>query len=314
MPLGCTADAARGLDRDGRLDRALMLALPPLAVLAAFALPTLQRSTAAAIDWFSVFFFTHRRGDRLGRSTWRCRPAMPAKLAANVAKLSPGFANSFSPIALAFAARRRRWPGSGWSLAHRPQPPSALEEPGPAGRRRDAVLAAGDDAAPAAARQRAQLPLDGAAHRAAGARSAACIVDAGHVAGAGRRARVPRRLAGRRGHAAGEVDAASILILPTPRSKPPAPRGCSWPANAASAATTTSSTSTSAPAGRAERPALAVARRRRAAVPASASALDGRRRRLAAHPRRREDEPEGRALAGLARRRRARRRGAAPRA
>jgi type II secretory pathway pseudopilin PulG len=35
-----------------------MLALPPLAVLAAFALPTLQRSVAAAIDWFSVGFFT----------------------------------------------------------------------------------------------------------------------------------------------------------------------------------------------------------------------------------------------------------------
>ena len=42
----------------GGSERALMLALPPLAVLAAFALPTLQRSTAAAIDWFSVCFFT----------------------------------------------------------------------------------------------------------------------------------------------------------------------------------------------------------------------------------------------------------------
>src|SRR4029078_13054730 len=39
-------------------DRALMLALPALAVLAAFALPTLKRSAAAAVDWFSVFFFT----------------------------------------------------------------------------------------------------------------------------------------------------------------------------------------------------------------------------------------------------------------
>ena len=45
----------------GGSDRALMLGLPALAVLAAFALPTLQRSTAAAIDWFSVFFFTHLR-------------------------------------------------------------------------------------------------------------------------------------------------------------------------------------------------------------------------------------------------------------
>ena len=39
-------------------DRALMLGLPGLAVLAAFALPTLERSASAAIDWFSMFFFT----------------------------------------------------------------------------------------------------------------------------------------------------------------------------------------------------------------------------------------------------------------
>ena len=39
-------------------DRALMLGLPGLAMLAAFALPTLRRSAAAAIDWFSMFFFT----------------------------------------------------------------------------------------------------------------------------------------------------------------------------------------------------------------------------------------------------------------
>ena len=42
----------------GGSDRALMLALPPMAVLAAFTLPTLQRASAAAIDWFSVFFFS----------------------------------------------------------------------------------------------------------------------------------------------------------------------------------------------------------------------------------------------------------------
>ena len=48
---------AANLAMDGS-DRALMLALPGLAVLAAFALPTLRRSAAAAIDWFSVCFFT----------------------------------------------------------------------------------------------------------------------------------------------------------------------------------------------------------------------------------------------------------------
>ena len=83
-------------------DRALMLALPALAVLAAFALPTLQRSAAAAIDWFSVFFFT------IAVATgWLFYVAMqtgtPAKLASNVDKLSPGYANGFSWPELALA-------------------------------------------------------------------------------------------------------------------------------------------------------------------------------------------------------------------
>jgi len=71
-------------------------------VLAAFALPTLKRSAAAAIDWFSVFFFT------IAVTTgWVFYVAMqtgtPAKLAANVAKLSPGYANTFSGVALILA-------------------------------------------------------------------------------------------------------------------------------------------------------------------------------------------------------------------
>ncbi len=83
-------------------DRALMLALPALAVLAAFALPTLKRSAAAAIDWFSIFFFT------IAVATgWVFYVAMqtgtPAQLAANVAKLSPGYPNRFSAFALALA-------------------------------------------------------------------------------------------------------------------------------------------------------------------------------------------------------------------
>lgn len=39
-------------------DRALLLALPALAVLASFALPTLNRSLSAMVDWFSLFFFS----------------------------------------------------------------------------------------------------------------------------------------------------------------------------------------------------------------------------------------------------------------
>lgn len=81
-------------------DRALLLALPPMAVLSAFALPTLARATASAIDWFSVFFFT-----LAAVAVWLFYAAIqthvPAKLAANVAKLSPGYERSFSWLALA---------------------------------------------------------------------------------------------------------------------------------------------------------------------------------------------------------------------
>lgn len=83
-------------------DRALMLGLPGLAVLAAFALPTLRRSAAAAIDWFSMFFFT---GAAI--TIWVLYSAMqtgsPAKPAANIAKLAPGFEPLFSAPALAAA-------------------------------------------------------------------------------------------------------------------------------------------------------------------------------------------------------------------
>ena len=102
MPLGCTA-ALLGvwLAMAGEL-RALMLALPPLAVLAAFALPTLQRSTAAAIDWFSLFFFSIAAA-----TVWlfylAIQTGVPAKLDANIAKLSPGYTQEFSALALACA-------------------------------------------------------------------------------------------------------------------------------------------------------------------------------------------------------------------
>lgn len=86
----------------GGSDRALLLGLPPLAVLAAFALPTLRRSAAAAIDWFSMIFFS-----LAGLTIWVIYLAMhtgvPAKPAANVAKLAPGFEAEFSAFALALA-------------------------------------------------------------------------------------------------------------------------------------------------------------------------------------------------------------------
>ena len=71
-------------------DRALLLALPALAALAAFALPTFQRSAASLIDWFTVLFFTG-----WAIVIWVVWVAMqtgvPAKPAANVARLAPGF-------------------------------------------------------------------------------------------------------------------------------------------------------------------------------------------------------------------------------
>ncbi len=89
----------------GSSDRTLLLALPPLAVMAAFALPTLKRPVAALIDWFTLLFFTG-----CGIIIWVVWIAMqtgiPAQPAANVARLAPGFTPSFSwiPFSLAVIA------------------------------------------------------------------------------------------------------------------------------------------------------------------------------------------------------------------
>ncbi len=83
-------------------DRSLLLALPALATLSAFALPTFSRSAGALIDWFTLLFF----------SGWAfviwviwisLQTGIPAKPAANVVKLAPGFEPSFSAVAF-FAA------------------------------------------------------------------------------------------------------------------------------------------------------------------------------------------------------------------
>ena len=83
-------------------DRSLLLSLPPLAALAAFALPTLKRSVASLIDWFTLLFFT-----TCAIAIWVIWIAMqtgvPRQPAANVAKLAPGFEPSFSLIAFTAA-------------------------------------------------------------------------------------------------------------------------------------------------------------------------------------------------------------------
>ncbi len=83
-------------------DRGLLLALPPLAALAAFALPTLKRSVASLIDWFTLIFFSV-----CGIAIWvvwiALQTGVPRQPAANVARLLPGFEPVFSLGALLVA-------------------------------------------------------------------------------------------------------------------------------------------------------------------------------------------------------------------
>jgi 4-amino-4-deoxy-L-arabinose transferase-like glycosyltransferase len=86
----------------GSSDRSLLLALPAMAALAAFALPTLKRQVAALIDWFTLLFFS---GCAL--IIWvvwiAVQTGVPAQPAANVARLAPGFVASFSLFSFAIA-------------------------------------------------------------------------------------------------------------------------------------------------------------------------------------------------------------------
>ncbi|GAB4213814.1 MAG: hypothetical protein Fur007_08760 [Rhodoferax sp.] len=83
-------------------DRSLLLALPALATLAAFALPTLRRSVGALIDWFTLLFFS---GCAIVIWTVWLSLALgwPAPPAHNVARLLPGFVHTSSMAALLVA-------------------------------------------------------------------------------------------------------------------------------------------------------------------------------------------------------------------
>jgi len=90
-------------------DRSLLLGLPALATLAAFALPTMRRSVSAVIDWFTLLFFSG-----CAFVIWvvwiSLHTGFPAKPAANVARLAPGFEPSFSLLAfLAALAGTAAW-------------------------------------------------------------------------------------------------------------------------------------------------------------------------------------------------------------
>ena len=102
VPLGSALVALSAMLLMDGSDRALLLALPGVAVLAAFALPTLQRGTSAAIDWFSVFFFTVA-----AIAGWVVYASMqwglPARPLLNIRRLAPGFEPRFDLIALLLA-------------------------------------------------------------------------------------------------------------------------------------------------------------------------------------------------------------------
>jgi len=79
----------------GLSDRALLISLPALATLAAFALPTLKRSVSAFIDWFTLLFFSV--GALIIWTVWlSMQTGFPAQPAINVARLAPGFVLQFS--------------------------------------------------------------------------------------------------------------------------------------------------------------------------------------------------------------------------
>jgi len=98
IPLGCIAVSLVACVAMGGSERALMLALPTLAILAAFALPTLSRSAAAAIDLFSVGFFSI-----CAIVIWviyvSMQTGVPAQPAVNIGRLARGFVPHFSLVA-----------------------------------------------------------------------------------------------------------------------------------------------------------------------------------------------------------------------
>ncbi|GLU34655.1 glycosyltransferase family 39 protein [Trinickia caryophylli] len=83
-------------------NRLYMLLLPPLSVLAAFALPTLKRGAINAIDWFALLSFTI-----LSTFVWlvwlASQTGFPGQLARNLARLVPGYTPHFAPLSFVCA-------------------------------------------------------------------------------------------------------------------------------------------------------------------------------------------------------------------
>ncbi len=83
-------------------DVQFILLLPPMAVVAAFGLPTLTRGAINAIDWFSLLFFTI-----FGGFVWFMWVAKttgwPPRIANNVFRQLPGFQHHFTLSAVIYA-------------------------------------------------------------------------------------------------------------------------------------------------------------------------------------------------------------------
>lgn len=103
----------------GLSDRALLVSLPAVATLAAFALPTLRRSLSAWIDWFTLLFFS-----ACALIVWivwiSMQTGIPAQPAINVARLVPGFIPEFSlpTFSIALAATLAWFGLFKWRIGH----------------------------------------------------------------------------------------------------------------------------------------------------------------------------------------------------
>lgn len=105
-----------------RPERVLMMALPVVAMLGVFALPTLKKSITGLMDWFALVFFTG--GAVIIWGVWlSLMTGIPAKPAQNVYRLVPDFVAVFHlPTLLIALLVTLAWLGViGWRLArHRP--------------------------------------------------------------------------------------------------------------------------------------------------------------------------------------------------
>jgi hypothetical protein len=105
LPLWFVAVALGATLSTDAADRSLMLALPAMAALAAFALPTLSRPVSALVDWFTMLFFSI-----FALMIWvvwvAAQTGVPRQPAANLARLLPGFMPSFEwlPFTVALGA------------------------------------------------------------------------------------------------------------------------------------------------------------------------------------------------------------------